>query len=49
MSNQKSGLIQVEDLRLIWKLLITNWYLFIIIPAIAGAIAYYKAHKLTDI
>ena len=47
--NSRNSLIQVDDLRIIGKLLGKNWFLFIIIPTIFGILAFFYTHRLIDI
>lgn len=47
--NPKSTLIDADDLRPILKFVGKNWYLLILLPAIAFVVAYIYTHRLADI
>lgn len=48
-TGEKGSIISIEDLTLVWRLFSKNWYLFIVLPALAAGIAFFYTHRLTDI
>ena len=46
---KKESIVEIEDLKVVGKIIIKNWYLFILLPALSGAIAYFYTHRLEDI
>ena len=50
MSSKNTGsIIDTQDLKQLWKVFSKNWYIVFAFAAVAAAIAYLYAYKLTDI
>lgn len=49
MSSEKTNILEIEDLKKVVKIFTSNWYWFVLFPAISYAIAYFYTHRLTDI
>ena len=47
--NKQDNIIDIDDLLLIWRAFIRNWYLFILLPGLGAVAAYFYTHRLTDV
>lgn len=49
MKKKKPQIIKPEDVRLVLKLIVKNWYFIVTIPIIAAFLGYYSSYKLPNI
>jgi capsular exopolysaccharide synthesis family protein len=49
MAKKGNELINPEDLRVVLKIISKNWYFFVILPALAGGLAYLYTSRLVDV
>ncbi|MES2629628.1 MAG: polysaccharide biosynthesis tyrosine autokinase [Bacteroidota bacterium] len=49
MKKKKPQVIKPEDVRLVLKLLVKNWYFLLTIPTVAAFLGYYYSYKLPNI
>ncbi len=48
MAENKSNIVDVEDLLIVWKFISKNWLILLILPVISGLLAYLYVHRLSD-
>ncbi len=48
MAENKSNIVDVEDLLIVWKFISKNWLIILILPVISGLLAYLYVHRLSD-
>lgn len=49
MAEQKGGMFEMDDLRVVSKFLSKNWFLILLFPAIAAGVAYFYTHRMPNV